>query len=201
MNIRLSPLILAVALTQPLSFAPCSAQTWELPAHLDDTNTSVTFVVDSTWHTVHGETKGISGTVSIANPKDPLTIKVELSIPVRLFNTNGESRDERLQEVMASATYPKVFFTSSRLSPSCSPASIRSARRRSGTLSGALSIRDSTKKVELPITISLEDDQFVMEGALPIQWSDFNVEDPSILIAKLDPTVTIAYRTIIPKQP
>ena len=37
-----------------------------------------------------------------------------------------------------------------------------------------------------------------MEGSLPIQWADFNVEDPSILIAKLDPTVTITYRTVIP---
>jgi polyisoprenoid-binding protein YceI len=200
MKIAVFPLVLAVTVIEHIGSLRCEAQTWEPPTHLNDQNTAVTFVVDSTWHTIHGTTRDLSGTVSLTNPKDPLSIRVDLEIPVKLFNTDNASRDEKLRTVMSSERYPNVSFSSSRLSPSCSPDYIRSAGRCHGTLSGALSIRDTTKTIELPIEITLEDAQFVARGTLPIQWGDFHVEDPSILIAKLDPTVTITYKTTIPTR-
>lgn len=186
---------LLVLLTGP---GPTHAESWKLPAKLDDSNTTVTFVVDSTWHTVQGSTKGVTGDVILRDPKDPLSIVATIKFPVRLFNTDGESRDEKLQKVMASGLFPDVTFTSSRLSPSCAPKLLSATGRCEGALHGTLRIRDVQRQVDLPILIAEEGEQFVMEGSLPIQWADFNVEDPSILIAKLDPTVTITYRTVIP---
>jgi polyisoprenoid-binding protein YceI len=176
----------------------CRADSWKLPAPLDDSNTSITFVVDSTWHTVHGSTKGVKGHVELENPKDPLSVRAELSIPVSFFNTDGESRDDRLREVMASALFPTVSFTSSRLSESCAPQKVAAASRCEGTLRGILKIRDVQKEIGLPVTITTDKDHFIVQGELPIRWADFHVEDPSILIAKLDPTVTITYRTLLP---
>jgi len=126
MKIPLLPLVLAVAVIEHIGSLRCEAQAWELPTHLNDQNTAITFVVNSTWHTIHGTTRDLSGTVSLTNPKDPLAIKVNLEIPVKLFNTENESRDEKLRAVMSSERYPNVSFSSSRLSPSCSPDSIRS---------------------------------------------------------------------------
>jgi hypothetical protein len=37
-----------------------------------------------------------------------------------------------------------------------------------------------------------------ISGKLTIAWAEYNVQDPSILIAKLDPSVTIAYSTEVP---
>ena len=59
-------------------------------------------------------------------------------------------------------------------------------------------MRDVSKEVDLPVEIIKERDFYIIKGALPIQWADYNIEDPSILIAKLDPIVIISYQTKVP---
>lgn len=174
------------------------ADTWQLPEQLTDSNTRVTFVVDSTFHTVHGTTKNISGLAKLVDKRDPLSIHVNLSIPVSLFNTDSESRDERLREVMAANLFAHVAFTATRLSENCAPEKITATTPCQGEMKGLLTIRDVTKEVRLPTTISKTLDFYTIKGDLPITWSEYNVEDPSILIARLDPTVTIFYETHIP---
>lgn len=174
------------------------AATWDLPLAVNDSNTTVSFEVDSTWHLVHGTTKNISGTVTQASSTDPLSIRADIVIPVRFFNTDSQSRDERMLEVMAAERFPSVSFRSTRLSENCTPTSIEIHGRCTGSLRGALTIRDVSKEVDLPVEIAKQDGHYVINGTLHIAWADFNVEDPSILIARLDPTVTIAIRTTVP---
>jgi polyisoprenoid-binding protein YceI len=176
------------------------SETWDIPAELNDKNTSVTFVVDSTWHTVHGTTKDIAGKVRLRDPKDPLSIEVELRVPVKLFDTDSGLRDERLREVMAVEAFPFVRFVSTRLSQDCAPSVVTRDGSCRGMLSGSLTIRDVTTEVSLPTLIRDTANGYRVEGSLAIRWEDFHVEDPSILIAKLDPVVTISYQTTIPKR-
>jgi polyisoprenoid-binding protein YceI len=177
---------------------PVGADTWNLPSPLNDTNTKVSFVVDSTFHTVNGTTKNLDGMVSLKDKHDPLSIVVDLKIQVKTFDTDWDSRDEKLQECMASDTYPLATFTSRRLSDSCKPVIIDIAGRCSGTLAGTLTMRDVSREIELPVEILKEKDSYLIKGILPVQWADYNIEDPSILIAKLDPTVNISYQTRVP---
>ncbi len=176
------------------------SETWDVPTELNDKNTTVTFVVDSTWHTVHGTTKNIAGKVHLRVPKDPLSVEVELRVPVKLFDTDSDLRDDRLGEVMAVETFPEVRFASKRLSKECEPTVVTRDGSCRGTLSGTLTIRDVTREVSLPAEIRDTANGYRIEGSLPIRWEDFHVEDPSILIAKLDPVVTISYQTTIPKR-
>ena len=181
-----------------LGARPVLADTWNLPSPLNDSNTAVSFVVDSTFHTVHGTTKNLEGGISLKDKHDPLSIVVDLKIQVKTFDTDWDSRDEKLQECMASETFPSVSFVSRRLSDSCKPVVIDIAGRCSGTLAGTLTMRDVSREVELPVEIGKEKDSYVIRGSLPVQWADYNIEDPSVLIAKLDPTVTISYQTRVP---
>jgi hypothetical protein len=59
-------------------------------------------------------------------------------------------------------------------------------------------MRDVSKEVALPVSITKEADRYVISGAIPVRWAEYNIEDPSILIAKLDPVVTISYETKVP---
>ena len=59
-------------------------------------------------------------------------------------------------------------------------------------------MRDVTKEVTLPVEITKELDSYRIQGTLPLQWAEYNIEDPSILIAQLDDTVNISYQTIVP---
>lgn len=174
------------------------ADTWNLPSTLNDSNTKVSFVVDSTWHTVNGKTSNLNGSVALKDKNDPLSIIVELKIQVKTFDTDWDSRDEKLQECMASDTYPIASFVSSRLSDSCKPTVIDIAGKCSGTLTGTITMRDVSKEVALPVSITKERDSYLISGVLPVKWAEYNIEDPSILIAKLDPIVTISYETKVP---
>lgn len=182
----------------PLYSHHAFADSWKLPSIIDDSNTSVRFVVDSTWHTVHGTTKEVSGIVSQTNPRDPLSVRVDISLPVKRFDTDHESRDVRMREVMAASTFPLVRFISSHLSERCAPHIVETNGKCSGVLSGTLSIRDVSKTIELPVQITKNAQEYVIEGSFSTRWADYNVEDPSILIAHLDPMVTIVYRTSLP---
>ncbi len=192
--------LFAVALSCLVIVDTARSETWDVPTELDDRNTSVAFVVDSTWHTVHGTTKNIAGSVHLRDPKDPLSVVVDLRVPVTLFDTDSDLRDDRLQEVMAAKTFPEVRFISTRLSAECEPTLVTRDGSCRGTLSGSLTIRDVTKEVSLPTFIRDTAKGYRAEGSLAIRWEDFHVEDPSILIAKLEPVVTISYHTTIPKR-
>jgi polyisoprenoid-binding protein YceI len=173
------------------------AETWQLPTELNDSNTSITFEVDSTFHTVHGSTKNISGSAKLLDKKDPLSIRVDITVPVSPFNTSSESRDERLREVMAADSFPVITFTATRLSSNCTPDKVTTTQPCKGEMSGLLTIRDVAKPVQLPTEISRTEESYTIKGQLPLTWSEYHVEDPSILIARLDPTVTISYETHI----
>lgn len=175
-----------------------SADTWNLPSFLNDSNTKVSFVVDSTWHTVNGKTSNLNGSVALRDKNDPLSIVVDLKIQVKTFDTDWDSRDEKLQECMASDTYPIASFVSTRLSDSCKPTVIDIAGKCSGTLTGTITMRDVSKEVALPVSITKERDSYLISGVLPVKWAEYNIEDPSILIAKLDPIVVISYETRVP---
>lgn len=181
------------------SFAPSAlAETWSLPANISDSNTSVTFEVDSTFHLVQGKTSRISGSIKQADPADPLSISVDLSIPVDSFDTDWDSRDEKMLKVMAADIFKSVRFTSTKLNESCHPARLRQQRHCSGTLEGVLTIRDVSKPVSLPVEIFRDKDRDRISGKLVVLWAEYKVEDPSILIAKLHPSVSIAYSTEVP---
>lgn len=194
---RYLPFFLAASLATTVPNA-ASAQSWSLPASLSDSNTTITFKVDSTWHLVQGTTSKVTGSVRQQDPADPLSIEVDLTIPVASFDTDWDARDEKLAIVMAAELFANVRFRSTRLSADCHPLKVKNDGRCSGLLQGFLTIRDVTMPVSLPVEIVRSGSSDTITGKLMLQWADYHVEDPSILIAKLDPTVTIAYSTEVP---
>lgn len=187
--------LMAIPLTLG-SYSPhVTAETspFNLPAQLDDSNTKVSFKVDSTWHLIEGEVRGITGSAEIRDPKDPLSVTAKISFPLSGFSTNRESRDERLREVMASTEYPQVTFEILEFHPSCGAALLTSDIECPGTIVGNLKIRTTSQKVTLPTVFSKREGKYSVKGSYPIIWAEYGVEDPSILVAKLDPTVTVTF--------
>lgn len=175
-------------------FAEPTLSTWHLPQVLDDTNTTVRFEVDSTWHLVHGATSGLTGKASLQDVNDPTSVKVSLSLPVAKFDTDNSSRDERMNEVMFSDTYPTVSFVGEKLQKRCTPAVVRRDKKCHDELKGKLTILKTTKDVALPLIIQESGaGGFVVEGSLALRWAEYGVEDPSIFIARLNPVVTVFF--------
>lgn len=169
-----------------------SAEFWNLPQQLSPANCSITFEVDSTWHLVKGKAKDFSGKLWLSDPKNFESVRGSISLPISEFDTDSESRDERMREVMNATQYPNVEFTITAFDASqCDPKLLAEKSPCESTLSGDLSINSVTKKVAIKTSIERNGANYQIAGITSIKWSEFNVEDPSILIAKLYEDVNI----------
>ncbi len=171
---------------------------WNLPQELSDENVTVTFKVDTTWHMVDGKTSKLSGKSWLSNPKDPKSVNLDLTLPVALFDTDSESRDESLRESMAAKTYPEVKVHAAGVPDLCAPSHLDAPQAVcSGNIPVQLTIRSTTQQMELPYTLRRNGDQYVIEGEKTFNWLSFGVDDPSIFIAKVKKDVTVRYQVTL----
>lgn len=169
------------------------AEGWQLPIVVSSDNTTVRYVVDSTWHTVHGVVKEPAGKLWLSNPSDPLSVKAELTLPVASFDSDNSSRDRKMLKVMHADSFPLVSFKASKLGKECPPANVKADYPCNSNLLGVLTISGVSKDVDIPIKINKRAGDYLILGELPIRWAEYGVEDPSILVAKLDPVVTVSF--------
>lgn len=177
---------------------PCvPAFAWNLPNEISDSNTQVHFEVDSTWHTVHGKVSKITGKSWLSNPNDLSSVNAEIHFPIINFDTDNSSRDKKMREVMAADKFPDVVLNLHGMDPTriCLPNQVSETNGCESLLLGSLSIHGITRELKLGVKITKEQDGYSVSGSLPFEWASFGVEDPSILIAKLDPTVTVFFET------
>jgi hypothetical protein len=192
---RLAVLAGAVLLGSLVCGGICAADTpWPFPAELTDQNTSVRFDLDTTWHYVHGVAPGVVGRVELADPSDPLALSGQVRLPVAKFDTKDDDRDDTIREVMAEAQYPWVSVTFGRLSETCHPRRLQPEGACDGVMAAKLKIRSTEREIPLPFRITLKDGRYTAEGDLTVNWLSYGVEDPSILIARVKPTVDVHYR-------
>lgn len=179
--------------------AEAGGHSWHLPVELSDTNTKVRFELDSTWHLVHGSVSGIEGRIALGERGRFDELVLSLSLPVAKFDTENSTRDKKMRRVMSAAEYPRVSFTGGTLQHGCTPSRVLTEGECKDSLSGKLTILATTLPVELPTLIkAASEGGYVITGSLPIDWAFFGVEDPSILIASVDPIVTIFYEVRLP---
>lgn len=181
-----------IAISSPLLV---SAESWQSVHKVSDSNSALTFEVDSTWHLIHGRVPDVTGQIEITSNGDTSTISGEVIASVERFNTENKSRDAELKNVMAAKNYPSVTLRINSTGNVCSPDGVKKSGGCSGTISGSLTIRDVTRKVEIPYKITQEGDGFKVLGEFELKWEDYGVEDPSILIAKLHDTVKVSFWT------
>jgi flavin-dependent dehydrogenase/polyisoprenoid-binding protein YceI len=175
------------------SQAVSAKNSWGLPITLSDKNAKINFEVDSTWHLVKGTTKNISG--SVANDSDgngkANQLKISVLIPVKDFDTDSSMRDDKMRTVMNAEKFPNVKFEANTELKTCTAEITARQSSCEETISGNLTIKDKTLPIKLPIKFSYKDERFEISAKTSLDWSDFGVEDPSILIAKLDKIVNI----------
>ncbi len=171
---------------------------WALPQNISDAHAIVSFKVDSTWHLIEGHTSGLTGRVWLSNPRDLLSVQARIDFPVARFNTGGEMRDERMREVMDSAHSPNVTILVDSLKPECDSATFRRVGSCATRVSTRLQIRGHERPLELRAELVSGKNDSMLRGEARFSWAEFGVEDPSILIARLDPEVVITYSVAIP---
>jgi len=173
------------------------------PFTISDSSTRVEFSVDSTWHMIEGRASNIHGQIHQSKPSDLKSITGNIIFPVMSFDTQNSMRDKRLKEVMNEKEFPNVEFIVNGSDGSCNLAKLESGPNLSciQTLKGKLKIKDVTKDLAIPCTLSLDENgELSIEGMTSFTWREFQIEDPSILIAKLYEDVQVKFNIILSKR-
>jgi polyisoprenoid-binding protein YceI len=135
--------------------------------------------------------------VWLADPTDFLSLRGNVSLPVDRFATGGESRDTKMKEVMHADTHPEVTFQLDGVTEGGARCPVEE-HECAYTASGSLTISGHTEQVKFPLRVRPTSAVYEATAELDLKWADYGVEDPSILIATLDPIVHVSVRVIIP---
>jgi polyisoprenoid-binding protein YceI len=174
-----------------------SFNSWFLPYTLNNHNTKINFVVDSTWHTVHGQADKITGKVWLKDIKYLNSIRASIEIPVNKLNTENTSRDRKMRKVMHSDKHRLIKVAIDKVIKLCSPQKLITSCK--GLLGGNINISGVSKKIELPIIAKKDICGITISGKKSLNWDEFGVEDPSILVAYVDKSVKINFSIILNK--
>jgi polyisoprenoid-binding protein YceI len=148
---------------------------------------AVGFEAHATLHDFEGRAGAFDGTL------DTSALTGTLAVPVASLTTGIGARDARMRgESLDAARFPQVRFTVDRIEGDT--AIVRGqAGSGSVTLVGALTVRDVTRPLRVMATVSREGDGLRLRGRHEVRWDDFGVPDPSVLVARLDPTIFVVF--------
>jgi polyisoprenoid-binding protein YceI len=124
------------------------------------------------------EVKNFSGKIEVSE-RDETQIAVEVEAEAKsLTNADeGMTEFERREfhnvlnnSVLESDKFPKIKFVSTSVSDAR-----KSGETRSFTLNGELTMRDATKRVSFPVTVTISNDQLRATGDAELKQTDFGI--------------------------
>ncbi|MCB9759816.1 MAG: YceI family protein [Alphaproteobacteria bacterium] len=167
-----------------------------LPAHaeryaFDDTTGAVGYHMVATLHEIDGQAPNFSGELFIGKGGDHTGT---LTVQTPAMTTGLSVRDDRMHEyVLAVTEYPTLTFKMGAIGGDV--AGLDSGQGSGQVLlRGQLTIRTSTRDVEIPATYTWQGDKVVLEGRYDMKWTSFGLPDPSIMISTLYPDMTVNFK-------
>lgn len=183
-----------------LSTQHAVAEYWNLPQVLSPKNSAVTFEVDSTWHLIKGSIRNFEGNLWLEDPGNFESVRGSIRFPVSEFDTDNESRDEKMRRIMQADKYPYVEFVITAFDASrCAPEKFVEAGSCQLSVMGNLTINNVTRNITVQASAERRGETIRCIGTTSIKWSEYDIEDPSILVAKLYEDVEININLILSK--
>jgi len=149
-------MVLAVAITalSTLSVNAQDAPMWKV----DKAHTSVNFSINHFFSAVTGKFTDFNGTI-LFDPNNLKGSKADFTLAINSIDTDDTKRDTHLQskDFFDADTYPKMVFTSTKFEKKSDKAYV---------IHGKLTIKDKTKHIKLPMTITGEMEHPMMKGTL-----------------------------------
>jgi polyisoprenoid-binding protein YceI len=168
-------------LTAPtVSQAGASAQTFTI----DSSSSTATFTIGETLRgsptTVEGTTDQVAGQVSL-DPSDPPTAQIgTIKVNARTLTTAESQRNNSIRRfILSTDQYEFIEFTPTKIEGL--PASIDVGSSFSFTVTGDLTIKDTTKSVTFDVTATLvSDSQIEGTATTSVTRSEFGITIPSV---------------------
>lgn len=113
-----------------------------------------------------GTFSGLQASIEF-DEKDPAASKITASVDAKTINTGNEQRDKHLRtaDFFDVDKYPTITFTSTKIVPS----------DNGFTAQGTLTMKDTTKNVEIPFTFENKGNEGVFKGRLSILSGEYGI--------------------------
>jgi polyisoprenoid-binding protein YceI len=133
----------------------------------DTTKAKINFTVDGPFGTVHGSFSGLKTTIQF-DEKDMSSSSMEASVDAKTVNTGIGLRNSDLRnkaEWLNTDKYPLISFKSKKIQKS----------EKGFVVQGDLTLKGTTKPVEIPFTFTGSGNTGVFKGQLIIKRTDFSL--------------------------
>jgi len=155
---------------------------------LDPTKSTVDFSVSDVLHTVHGQFRLKSGTVTF----DPVTGKASgvVVIDAASGNTGNESRDRKMhREVLESQKYPEITFRPSHLE-----GTVAAQGDSQVALTGVINLHGQDHEIIMQARVHIEGTDVSTDVDFPVPYVKWGLKNPSTFILRVSGTVQVQMR-------
>ena len=201
---RLAHITLAIALALgPAAQAAAADQPVRLA--IDPEGSEVTFLMETTWHEVHGTARGITGTIESAGGSLFADAVVTFVVDATTMETGNGRRDKTMHaDYMMTSEWPRITFRSTAppvlLGKDAGGGAVSLGKEPgadagavSFELAGDLTVRSETRGVILSLTARPDGDGWVVTGEHIVSLRDYGIPDPSIFLNKVQDAVKVTF--------
>ncbi|MEJ8757711.1 YceI family protein [Pontibacter sp. H259] len=173
---------IACLLWLAVSVAPFSRQT---TTQNDVSKSAISYVLKHPFHTVTGISRQAKSQATIAG--NSITA-VQVTVPVRSFDSGNRTRDKDMLKVTNETKHPTVTFRSSSITE----------RSSNMHVTGQLTFNGITKQVTFNATQQQKENNLIVDGQFVISLEAYSIKRPSIFSMKVKDELTIKFHMVYP---
>jgi len=153
---------------------------------LDPAGCTLTFLLDTTFHEVHGTMKVTGGTIRF-NPASGAATG-EITVDAVSAETGNGRRDKTMHgDILESGRFPKIVFRIERVEgplPGATPGDLK--------LHGVMTLHGTDHPVIMPASVRIEAGVARAEAHLTVPYVEWGLADPSFLFVRAEKTVEVS---------
>lgn len=149
-----------------------------------DEGSAVAFEIKNMGFNTKGSFKGLDGKI-VFSPADPSKTSFDVTVDATTVNTDNEMRDNHLKKesYFDVEKYPKIRFVST----SCSGPD----KNGHYTLSGKLTIKNTTKDMSFPFIATPMGGDYIFKGDFQLNRKDYDIGGSSTISSNLTVSLTV----------
>jgi polyisoprenoid-binding protein YceI len=152
---------------------------------LDPSETTISFTLGATLHTVHGSAPLARGVVAF--DPDGGAASGEIVVDAELADTGNEKRDREMHEkVLLSPRFPSVA-----LRPTRTEGRVPSAGTATITVHGSIDLIGRSHEIAVPVEITVSGSAVALRAEFELPYVDWGMKDPGKFLLAVDKHVTV----------
>ena len=186
---------LAQGLQPPTPFSLPLLLEWGDTVHLVvvPEESEVAFDAHATLHNFTGRSRPVDGTVEGIPTALEASGSGFVTVKAASLTTGNDLRDRNMRAMLAVDRYPEIRFILDQAKIDGPPKDDHTVTL---LISGQLRVRDVTRSLRLPVTISVQPDRLIVTGRFPLTFTEVGLTPPSFLFVKVADHLQIRFRLV-----